>query len=208
MIKIKKNRLEAFSDGVLAIIVTIMVLNIPLPDQFKVTDIMSLLASIFVFFVSFFIVGFFWHQHYQMFHEVEEITSKVSWRNLLFLFSLSLLPLFTKWVINNFGQVVPAIGYTIVFLLVQFSNILVFNSLISDEEKKNLRRLRRLTWLHILIWIAFIAGAILLSFFFPSVASVILIGLPLIFSLSNLWIERERPKDMKRGRKMKKKPDR
>lgn len=200
MMKIKKNRLEAFSDGVMAIIVTIMVLNIPLPSKFELNDILSFLASILVFFISFFIVGFFWHQHYRMFHDVEEISGKISWRNLLFLFFLSLLPIFTKWVVNNFGEVVPAVGYVIVFLLVNLSNQFMFSCLITDEDKKKWNSVRKFFWIRLVVWVIFIAGAMVLSFFFPRVASVIMIGLPLLISLSNLWFENDKSRQKRHNK--------
>ena len=189
--KFTKSRLEQFSDGVIAIIVTIMVLNIPLPKTFGFEEIMSLLASVLVFFASFFIVGFFWHQHYRLFANVEEITSTVSWRNYLFLFSLSLMPLFTKWVIENFGEVVPAVGYVIVFMFVNASYMFLHSSMMSDEDKKHLKSHGKLVWIHDIIWVLATIGTIAFSFFYPMIASVLLLGLPLFFSLASLWDERE-----------------
>lgn len=186
-----KYRMEQFSDGVMSIIVTIMVLNIPLPKTFGFKEIMSLLISVFVFFVSFFVVGFFWHQHYRLFHNIKEITSKASWRNLLFLFSLSLMPIFTKWVIENFGQVVPAIGYAIVFIFVNLSFQFMFSCVITDEEKNRFKEFGKFSWIFIAIWLIVIVGSIVLSVFQPLIASALLIGLPLIFSLCNLWFEHD-----------------
>jgi uncharacterized membrane protein len=190
--KFTKGRVDQFSDGVIAIIVTIMVLYIPLPKTFKFDQIITLLASVLVYFISFFVVGFFWHQHYRLFYNIDEIPSKVSWRNFLFLFSLSLMPIFTKWVIENFGEVIPAVGYVIVYIFVNMSYHFLFSSILSDDEKKKFKGTRKFAWLHNVIWVMVTSGTIIFSFFYPMVASVLLIGLPLIFSLTNLWGEDER----------------
>lgn len=189
--KFTKNRMEQFSDGVIAIIVTIMVLNIPLPSTFGFDEIMALLGSVLVFFASFFVVGFFWHHHYRLFCNIEEITAKISWRNFLFLFSLSLMPIFTKWVIENFGEVIPAVGYVIVFIFVNVSYQFLSSSMITHDDKNKLRVLGKSTWLHYAIWVIIIFGAIVFSFFYPIIASVLLIGLPIISSLASLWDEHE-----------------
>lgn len=88
MIEFSKNRLETFSDGVIAIIITIMVLNIPLPDTFGFPEIAGLLRSILIFFVSFCIVGYFWSSHHFMLEQIPEVSNTLVWRNLLFLFFL------------------------------------------------------------------------------------------------------------------------
>ena len=187
--KFSKYRVEQLSDGVMSIIVTIMVLNIPLPHRFELSDMISLLMSVLVFFVSFFVVGFFWHQHYGLFHRIEEITTMISWRNMLFLFSLSLMPVFTKWVIENLGEVVPAVGYAIVFLLVNLSFQFLFSSAMKHSGVKNPEFPGNFPYIFITIWVIVIGGIIVLCFFLPLVASILLIGLPLLFSLSNLWFE-------------------
>lgn len=188
--KFAKNRVEAISDGVIAIIMTIMVLNIPLPASFDAAHVLGLLASVLVFFVSFFVVGFFWHQHYRLFHDVKEVTGPMSWRNLLFLFALSLMPVFTKWVIGNLGQVVPAVAYAMVFLLVNICYQFMFSSFITDEHRARMAEMGFGAWKHLVIWAVIVVAVIVLSLFLPLVASILLIGLPLIFSLINLWMER------------------
>lgn len=105
--RIEKNRIEAFSDGVMAIIVTIMMLNIPLPGSYSRESLTAFLFNIAVFFVSFIVVGAQWVKHLQLFTMCRDISEKVLWRNLLHLFFLSLMPLFTKWIMENPGRVLP-----------------------------------------------------------------------------------------------------
>ncbi len=197
--KLKKGRVEAFSDGVIAIIVTIMVLNIPVPEGFGRAAMLSLLGSIAVYFVSFFIVGFFWHQHYVLFHRVEEVSWATSWRNLLFLFLLSLLPIFTKWVIANPGEVVPCIGYVAVFISVTLSYQFMLFGILKGGEVLNVKRAHRPRFLlFVAIWLVLILGVVALSLFQPFAASVLLIGLPLVFAFGNIFFEREKGAHVRR----------
>jgi uncharacterized membrane protein len=120
---------------------------------------------------------------------IDEVTSMISWRNMLFLFSLSLMPVFTKWVIENLGKVVPAVGYAIVFIFVNLSFQLMFSSAIKQSKEKKQIMSRKFILLFTVVWVTVIAGTIVLCFFQPLIASILLIGLPLLFSLSNLWFE-------------------
>lgn len=198
MIKLSENRLEAFSDGVIAIIITIMVLNIPLPNTFGFNEIMGLLASIFVFFVSFFVVGSQWNKHHHLFDDIKEVSSKIIWRNFLYLFFLSLMPIFTKWVMQNPDEVVPAIGYDIVFFLVNISFQFMRNCVIkendNDEMKKKIEKWKaeiKFPWLHVVIIVVAMVAIIVLSFFYPRISLIFFIALPVISSLFNLISEND-----------------
>ena len=194
MLKFSKNRLETFSDGVIAIIITIMVLNIPLPDAFGFLEIAGLLRSILIFFVSFCIVGYFWSSHHFMLEQISEVSNTLIWRNLLFLFFLALIPIFTKWVMLHSNEVVPAIGYDIVFLLANASIFWIGSSTTVYKKRREEFRafggsslLRR--WLLLFV---VVCGIIVLSFFFPRVSLVFFIGFPVVFSVFNLVFERTR----------------
>ena len=198
ILKLSKNRLEALSDGIIAIITTIMVLDIPMPDTFEPQEIFKLLLSIFVFFVSFFVVGSYWHRHYFIFNDLKEVNNKIIWRNFLFLFSLSLMPIFAKWVIKDFGQIIPAVGYVCVFLVVNFAYRFLYSSILLSDEETKIRIKEKIKgktlWIHVplLVIIGLIIVALALGFaiLFPSVSTVILIGLPLGFSIFNLWFDK------------------
>lgn len=211
--RLSKNRLEAFSDGVIAIIITIMVLEIPLPESFEFNNIMKLLFSILVYFVSFFIVGMQWNNHRHIFDTIEEVSNKVLYRNLLFLFFLSLMPLFTKWVIENPDRVAPAIGYNIVFLMVNFSyqfiRMEIIKDIIDKKYKKEVEELKaegKFGWLRFIIFIVLIAGIVAISVFYPRVSLILFMALPVGASMFNLIFEhdhekikRKRLQKMKRG---------
>lgn len=183
--KIAKNRLEAFSDGVIAIIVTIIVLNIPIPNNFDTASIYGLINSIVVYLVSFLVVGNFWNQHRRLFDELEHVSNRVVWINIIFLFFLSLVPLFTKWVIQNPNAVVPAVGYAIVFLCVNLCVSFMFLLIIPIklfEHKYNLYP--RIFMLPVIILII-----ISIAFYYPRISIIMFIGLPVASSVLNLLFE-------------------
>lgn len=198
MYKFSKNRLETFSDGVIAIVITIMVLNIPLPNSFQFSDITGVLRSVLIFFVSFFIVGSHWNYHHILFERIKTVSSMIVWRNLLYLFFLSLIPIFTKWVMQNPDEAVPAIGYDIVFLLVNTSYQLISISILQEDKSKRTREILKITQGRTRFWlvrwgimILFAAAIIALSFFYPRFSLIFLIGLPVAISLFNIIFERE-----------------
>ena len=94
--KMSKNRLEAFSDAVIAIIITIIVLDIPMPETFNVAGISNLLITLGIFFVGFVVVGAQWVKHHILFTYCKEVSGKVVWRNLIYLFFFFLVSFFTK----------------------------------------------------------------------------------------------------------------
>lgn len=112
----KINRLEAFSDGVLAIIITIMVLELSAPTE---TDIHSLLAKIPIFLsyiFSFIYVGIYWNNHHHLFQITQKVNGKILWANLHLLFWLSLIPFTTSWLGENYEAKLPIIAYGVVLL--------------------------------------------------------------------------------------------
>lgn len=94
----KTGRLEAFSDGVLAIIITIMVLQLSLPKGSSFAALLPLLPKFFSYLLSFLYVGIYWNNHHHLFQAVERVNGKVLWANLVLLFALSLVPFSTDWV--------------------------------------------------------------------------------------------------------------
>ena len=92
-----KNRLEAFSDGVLAIIITIMVLEFKVPESSNFDVLLHLLPKFLSYILSFIYVGIYWNNHHHMMHTVNKINGKILWANLHLLFWLSLVPFATAW---------------------------------------------------------------------------------------------------------------
>ncbi len=113
-----KNRLEAFSDGVIAIIITIMVLEIKVPQDAKDFADLQRMAPVFLSYVlSFIYVGIYWNNHHHMLHATQKVTGGVLWANLHLLFWLSLIPFVTGWVGANHFATAPTALYGLVLLM-------------------------------------------------------------------------------------------
>ena len=131
--KLSVSRLEGFSDGLIAIIITLMVLEIPLPKTITTAELLNFGKSILIFLASFIIVGTQWNRHYHLLDKVETVSRSFAWKNLIFLCVLSLLPLFMKWVLLFPNEVVPALGYAIVYILCDLIIRLLFRSILKEN---------------------------------------------------------------------------
>ncbi len=112
-----KNRLEAFSDGVLAVIITIMVLELKVPHGTALADLQPLWPVLMSYVLSFIYVGIYWNNHHHMFHVVHRVSGPMLWANLHLLFWLSLIPFVTGWMGENHFAQVPAALYGVVLLM-------------------------------------------------------------------------------------------
>lgn len=111
-----KGRLEAFSDGVLAIIITIMVLQIQVPDGATLAALEPLIPTLLAYVLSFVYVGIYWNNHHHLLQASSRISGSVLWANLHLLFWLSLLPFGTRWMDDYYTQPLPSAAYGVVLL--------------------------------------------------------------------------------------------
>lgn len=112
-----KTRLEAFSDGVLAIIITIMVLEIKVPHGATFKDLLSLLPVFLSYVLSFIYIGIYWNNHHHMLHTVSKVNGRILWANLHLLFWLSLVPFVTGWMGENHFDPQPMALYGFIMLM-------------------------------------------------------------------------------------------
>lgn len=112
-----KNRLEAFSDGVLAIIITIMVLEFKVPEKPDLGSLLVLLPKFLSYILSFIYVGIYWNNHHHMMHTVTKVNGKILWANLHLLFWLSLIPFATAWTGENHLASLPIMIYGIILFM-------------------------------------------------------------------------------------------
>ena len=113
----RKERLEAFSDGVIAIIITIMVLEIKVPKGDKLADLKPLIPIISSYVLSFIYLAIYWNNHHHMMHTVKHVTGGILWANLHLLFWLSLVPFVTGWMGENHFAQMPLALYGIILLM-------------------------------------------------------------------------------------------
>lgn len=112
-----KTRLEAFSDGVLAIIITIMVLELKTPESNDWESVKQLFPVLASYALSFVFIGIYWGNHHHLLHTVKKVNSRIIWSNLNLLFWLSLIPFATKWIgENNFDKISVAVYATLLSL--------------------------------------------------------------------------------------------
>ena len=107
-------RLEAFSDGVMAVIITIMVLGLKIPARATAHSLSQSLPSLLVYVLSFTVIGIYWNNHHHLLRSTERISGTVMWANLHLLFWLSLIPVLTEWVAKFYRAHLPAASYGVV----------------------------------------------------------------------------------------------
>jgi uncharacterized membrane protein len=112
-----KGRLEAFTDGVVAIIITIMVLELKLPPTRDLAGFLGVVPSLLIYALSFVNVGIFWNNHHHMLHATRRVNGTVLWANLFLLFWLSLVPFVIRWIAEAGIAPLPIAGYGFVLLL-------------------------------------------------------------------------------------------
>jgi uncharacterized membrane protein len=111
-----KGRLEAFSDGVIAVIITIMVLELKVPHGAGAADLVPLIPVFLSYVLSFIYVGIYWNNHHHMFHAVHQVNGATLWANLHLLFWLSLVPFVTGWMNENHFAPITVAAYGVVLL--------------------------------------------------------------------------------------------
>jgi uncharacterized membrane protein len=111
-----KGRLEAFSDGVIAILITIMVLELKVPHDASLDALRPLIPEFLTYVLSFIYIGIYWNNHHHMLHMVERVTGGMLWANLHLLFWLSLVTFATGWMGENHGAMVPTAAYGVVLI--------------------------------------------------------------------------------------------
>jgi uncharacterized membrane protein len=112
-----KARLEAFSDGVMAILITIMVLELRSPQGGDLSAVLGVLPELAIYALSFVFLGIYWNNHHHLFQLVERVSGAVLWANLHLLFWLSLVPFVTRWIGETGAAQLPTAIYGCVFLL-------------------------------------------------------------------------------------------
>ncbi len=131
----EKNRLEAFSDGVLAIIITIMVLELKVPRGWELAALQPLLPVFLTYLLSFIYVGIYWNNHHHLIKAAHKVNGAMMWANLHLLFWLSLLPFVTGWMGENHFKPVPTALYGAVMLLAAIAYYILQSVIIAQEGR-------------------------------------------------------------------------
>jgi uncharacterized membrane protein len=132
------NRLEAFSDGVIAILITIMVLGLKAPDKDSLDALSKLLSVFLAYVLSFVYLGIYWNNHHHMIQTTERVTGAMLWANLHLLFWLSLFPTATSWMGQHHTSAVPAAVYGTVMLGAAIAYYVLQLTIVSDQGRDGL----------------------------------------------------------------------
>jgi uncharacterized membrane protein len=132
------SRLEAFSDGVIAIIITIMVLELKVPHGDTMDALAPLIPNFLSYVLSFVYVGIYWNNHHHMLHTCEQVTGQILWANLHLLFWLSLFPITTAWLGENYFAAAPSVLYGAVLLMAALAYWLLQQLIIAAQGPDSL----------------------------------------------------------------------
>ena len=129
----RTTRIEAFSDAVIAIILTIMVLELEIPHERDLDSLRPLIPVFLTYVLSFVNLGIYWNNHHHMLHATESVNGRVLWANLHLLFWLSLFPFATGWMGQNDFASVPTATYGVVLLLAAISYFILQTTIVSQQ---------------------------------------------------------------------------
>jgi uncharacterized membrane protein len=132
-----KARLEAFSDGVIAVIITIMVLEMKVPHGDDFASLAPVVPVFLCYVLSYIYAGIYWSNHHHLFHAVEHVNGRILWANLHLLFWLSLIPFMTGWMGENGFKAIPVAAYGVVLLMSGLSFVILTRSLILHHGKNS-----------------------------------------------------------------------
>ncbi len=135
-----KGRLEALSDGVIAIIITVMVLELKVPLSGDFRALSAVLPVFLCYVLSFLYLGIYWNNHHHMFHAVEHVSGPILWANLHLLFWLSLIPFTTGWMGENHFASSPAVLYGAVLFMAAVAYWILQQSIIASQGRDSLLR--------------------------------------------------------------------
>ena len=185
-----KGRLEAFSDGVIAIIITIMVLELKVPHDASI-EALAPVAPVFLSYVlSFVYVGIYWNNHHHMLHVVQAVSGGVLWANLHLLFWLSLLPFATGWMGENHFAAWPSAVYGLVLLMAAIAYYALQRTIIACEgPESTLKKAVGSDWKGKLSPFIYTAG-IVSTLFVQWVAQILYVAAALIWLVPDRRIER------------------
>ncbi len=135
---ITKGRLEAFSDAVIAIIITIMVLELKVPHNPSLEALKPLIPVFISYVLSFIYIGIYWNNHHHMLHAVKSVNGKILWANMYLLFCLSMVPFVTAWMGENHFEMWPVVFYGFVLLMNAIAYSILALTLVKHHGRESL----------------------------------------------------------------------
>lgn len=174
------SRLEAFSDGVIAIVITILVLNLGTPGGSSFKDLTVISQKVFVYCYTFILVAIYWNNHHHLFQITETTNGSILWANNFFLFSLTLVPFSASWISEFTSAVIPQVFFGFVILLADIA-FLVILALLKKNDQNGV--FASMTFRKSIISIGINVIAIIVGVLIAPIVTMIINGMMLV-----LWI--------------------
>ena len=184
------SRLEAFSDGVLAIIITIMVLELKVPSNPSLIALWSLLPVFLSYLLSFVYIGIYWNNHHHMLQVTERVSGAILWANLHLLFWLSLVPFVTAWMGENHFASLPTAFYGIILLMAGSAYWLLQQAIIAEQGNHSLLKSAIGGDLKGMLSLLLYAISIPAAFFHQWISGALYVGVAFMWLIPDRRIER------------------
>lgn len=176
-----KGRLEAFSDGVLAIIITIMVLELKAPQGIDWAALRPLIPTFLSYALSFIFIGIYWNNHHHMLHAAATVNGRIMWANLHLLFWLSLIPFVTRWMGENHFLALPVALYGAVLLMSGSAYFILARMLVAHHGMDSKLAIALGKDRKGIVSMAIYAAAILISFMDPRIACAMYVAVAIMW---------------------------
>ena len=186
-----KGRLEAFSDGVIAIIITIMVLELRPPETASIDGLRELVPDFLAYLLSFVFLGIYWNNHHHMLHAATRVTGNVLWANLHLLFWLSLVPFVTAWMGHHPFRAAPIAAYSVVMLMDAIAYTILQHTLIRAHGADSKLAKAVGSDMKGKMSLAAYVAAIMLAFVVPLLSYALIVTVALIWLVPDRRIERQ-----------------
>jgi uncharacterized membrane protein len=185
-----RGRFEAFSDGVIAIIITIMVLELKVPRGADFDALQPLLPTFLSYVLSFVNIGIYWNNHHHLVHTVKRVNASILWSNLHLLFWLSLLPFATAWMGENHLGVLPVTLYGVVLLMAGVAYFILQTAIVRSQGQESLlARAIGADWKGKASPLIYVAGVIV-AFWSPALALAAYVAVALMWLIPDKRIEK------------------
>ncbi|ARF15511.1 TMEM175 family protein [Sporosarcina ureae] len=186
----KTSRMEAFSDGVLAIIITIMVLELKPPTAIDKEAFLTLIPTVVSYMLSFVYVGIYWNNHHHLVHKLSRLNGRVLWSNLHWLFWMSLIPFSTAWVGMNPLEAVPTLFYGVILFLCAVSYLFLQNQVVQCEGiESDLAKEIGFDWKGKVSMLLYVTGVVF-AFWIPTVSYILYLVVAIIWFIPDKRIEK------------------
>ena len=186
-----KSRLEAFSDGVIAIIITIMVLELKIPHGSDWHSLQNLVPKFISYVISFIYIAIYWNNHHQLLHTVKYVTGSILWSNTHLLFWLSLVPFATAWAGENHFDKLPVAIYSFIMLMAGVSYFILSRTIIKVHGKDSLLSSAIGKDLKGIISMIGYAVAVPLAFYFREGSVIIIVSVAFLWLIPDRRIEKK-----------------